>query len=111
VTPTQLGTAIVLLAAVVGALGFLLTKAWRAVRWVVRAVRLSVRAFEDIVGTPEHPGVIDRLQLVEVTQGEHGALLRSMHYELHPNGGMSMRDSVTRLERAVGTHPLTKETP
>lgn len=95
-TGQEAATSVVLLAAATTATGYLLRTTWRALRWVVRMVRLSIRAFEDIVGSPERPGVIDRLAVLE----EKAA---SMHYELHPNGGRSMRDSVDRLEMALGT--------
>jgi hypothetical protein len=80
---TDVGAAVVLVSAVLVALGVIVRILWRF-------VLLSVRAFETIVGTHDaagtvvKPGLVDRIESVEA--------------QLKQNGGNSARDSLDRIE-------------
>lgn len=50
-----------------------------------RGLRGLIRLTDDFLGSPDDPGVRDRLRAIEK--------------ELHPNGGASMRDQLSRVER------------
>ena len=58
---------------------------------------------DELVGEPAQfgraakPGVIERMDAQE-------ALMKSMHHELHPNSGSSLRDAVDRTERTLNDH-------
>lgn len=81
------GKWVLLLAAVAGAVGVLCRMLWKALRWLWRFVQLSIRAFEDIVGTPEQPSLRQAMQEVR-------EIAERSEKELHPNGGSSLRDDV-----------------
>jgi hypothetical protein len=76
----EVGAGIVLLAAVLTALGVIVRKSWQGFRGLVRIYHLSHRAFETIIGTEQTLGIGDRISQVE--------------RELRPNGGNSLRDAV-----------------
>jgi hypothetical protein len=61
-----------------------------------RFLRLSVHAFEAIVGNPDRAGLIDRLDGFE-------SRMAGVEHELHPNSGTSMRDAINRIEHAAST--------
>lgn len=62
-------------------------------------------------GVPERPGVMVRLERIELAQTEqgrvqieHGRQIEQIWHEVHPNSGTSMRDQVTRIEAATTGH-------
>lgn len=75
------------LAAEVTAVIALLTALGWGGRRLWRFLRLSVHAFETIVGDDKRPGLAGRLELVEK--------------QLQPNGGGTLRDSINRIETRV----------
>lgn len=70
-------------------------------RIVWRIFRRGDQFFEDwngTVATPGHearPGVLERMVSLEHQ-------MRDVQYQVHLNGGRSMRDAVTRTEASVG---------
>lgn len=55
-------------------------------------------------GKDAEPGVMERLQVLEDKQDEQGDLIDDMHHELKPNGGSSMNDRLTRVEKRLNPH-------
>jgi len=96
---------------------------WIPVRNLFRLAGKTTRFIDEVVGEPAQfgrparPGAIQRmdsneaavkgvnvaLQDVVVELQAQGLLLASIHHEMHPNSGLSMRDAVDRLELQAGT--------
>ena len=58
-------------------------------------------------GTPEHPGIVKRLQIGDERFDKIDAEISVIKAELFTNGGSSLRDSINRIEKAV----VNKEDP
>jgi hypothetical protein len=84
------------LAAGLGALGWLVTKAWRGLRGIGHLVD-DLRGEPARPGVPERPGIMSRLATLE----QDVSRVRS---EVTPNGGGSMRDAVNRIETKLREH-------
>jgi hypothetical protein len=63
-------------------------------------------------GVPERPGVMVRLSRIESgqtyqghVQAVQGQYLEQVWHELHPNSGLSLRDSVSRIHLATTGQP------
>ncbi len=93
------------IAAAIGALAGVLTTA--SVAWT-RVVRPIQRIAEDWKGEPARPddglparpGVMLRLAVMETRQTQ-------IWNELHPNGGASMKDQLTRVDANLSAHVAT----
>lgn len=85
-----------------------------AIRQATPVVRTVIGVFNDFAGEPARPGVaarpgvIESLSNIKATQTAQGAQLASVtdelgkvRHELHPNSGLSLRDAVDRMEKAV----------
>lgn len=84
------------LAAGLGALGWLVSKAWRGLRGIGNLV-------DDLRGEPARPGVPARPGLMDrVAAMEDG--VADIRREVTPNGGGSLKDAVVRIEQRVGEH-------
>lgn len=73
--------------AILAVLGFLARKGWKM-------NVLATRAFVDIVGTQEQPSLRQELN-------ELRGSIQKIDKELHPNGGLSMRDQIVRVENEI----------
>lgn len=124
---TTVGLWIVGAAAVASALVAL----WRVARTMLRGSRKIGHFFDDWFGeeprpgAPGRPGIPARLSKVEVTVQEvsekNDDLCRKFSemeqkvdaivYELHPNGGRSLRDTVNRIEARTIRLPKTSSSP
>lgn len=58
-------------------------------------------------GTPEHPGIVKRLQIGDERFNKIDSEISIIKAELFTNGGSSLRDSINRIEKAV----VNKEDP
>ncbi len=52
-------------------------------------------------GTPEHPGIVKRLQIGDERFDSIEKEIALVKAELFTNGGSSLRDSINRIEKAV----------
>ena len=124
---TTVGLWIVGAAAVASALVAL----WRVARTMLRGSRKIGHFFDDWFGEPDRPGapgrpgIPARLSKVEVAVSEvsekNDDLCRKFSemeqkvdaivYELHPNGGRSLRDTVNRIEARTIRLPKTSSSP
>jgi hypothetical protein len=77
---------LILIAACLMAAGTITTVLGKGWRMAHRFMRL----LDDFIGTPDNPGVLDRLRNME-----------SHTQELVPNGGSSLADRITKMERVV----------
>lgn len=58
-------------------------------------VKKTVNFFDEWIGTEDTPGVVKRLEQIEVD-------LRSVHKEVTYNSGTSLKDAVRRIEEYQG---------
>lgn len=90
---------------VIKAVGFIVAIAG-AILYIRKLVRPTWRAFsnflEDWNGEPERPGVAGRPGVMERLE-KLERLSLDVHHEVKPNGGNSMNDKVTRIDKR-GTH-------
>lgn len=84
------------IAAGLGALGWLMSKAWRGLRGIGNLVD-DLRGEPARPGVPARPGIMDRLAAVEGTAAD-------IRREVTPNGGGSLKDAVVRIEQSVREH-------
>lgn len=124
---TILGLWIVGAAAVASAL----VAFWRIGRALLRGARKAGHFFDDWFGEPDRPGapgrpgIPARLSKVEVAVSEVSEKnadlchkfsemeqkVDAIVYELHPNGGRSLRDTVNRIEARTIRLPKTSSSP
>ncbi|WP_424639937.1 hypothetical protein [Embleya sp. AB8] len=78
----------------------MLAALWRLRRVVVRTGRRVETFMDDWYGEEGRPGVPARPGLMERVGGMEERLAR-MEHELHPNGGLSLRDAVDRTNRQL----------
>lgn len=93
---TSLAAQLAGIAAGLTALGWLVTKVWRGLRSIGHLVD-DLRGEPARPGVPARPGIMDRLAVVE----QDVAQVRA---EVTHNGGGSLKDAVTRIERRVNEH-------
>lgn len=84
---------------------------WALLRPVLRSARRTDKALQRLTldwfgqdgrpGFPAIPGVPQRLLDVEQTLAQLRPLVERIDKEMHPNGGGSLRDQITRLTSAV----------
>lgn len=87
-----------------------------AARKLWRGSRKLGALVDDLLGTPARPGVearpglMERVAAVEATTSDTAAQLattadqvRTVHYQVLPNGGESLRDEVTRNTEGIKT--------
>lgn len=84
------------LAAGLGALWWLMTRAWRGLRGIGHLVD-DLRGEPARPGVPARPGIMDRLASLE-------ADVSRVRSEVTPNGGGSMKDAVGRIETKLREH-------
>ena len=102
-----------------------------AVKQAIPIVQTIVGVFGDLAGTPARPGVearpgvIESLANIKATQDaqgvqlaelkdtltEQGRELAGVKHELHPNSGLSLRDSMDRVEEHLGIGPNAPKAP
>jgi hypothetical protein len=90
-------------------LGSFLVLCWtirRPVKFMYQMLIKTHDFLEEWFGSPEHPGMPDRMKAVEKTVGEvkeqtvqQSYTLGELRHELKPNGGSSMNDRLTRVEK------------
>lgn len=86
---------------------------WVALRPVLRSARRTDKMLQRLTadwfgqdgrpGFPAIPGVPQRLLEVEQALATLRPLVEQINKELHPNGGGSLRDQITKLQAAVET--------
>lgn len=86
---------------------------WAVLRPVLRSARRTDKTLQRLTldwfgqegrpGFPAVPGVPQRLYEVEQALALLRPLVESIDKELHPNGGGSLRDQITKLQAAVET--------
>lgn len=94
------------LVAGLGALGWLVTKAWRGLRKVGHFID-DVSGEPARPGTPARPSLMDRLAAVEEAVARIPSVEESVarvRQEVTPNGGGSLKDAVVRIEATVKEH-------
>lgn len=85
----------------VGACGF------AALCWAIRKPALFIYRLiikihdflEQWFGSPDQPGLPDRMKAVELQMNQQSHTLGELRHELKPNGGSSMNDRLTRVEK------------
>ena len=82
--------------AVIGALGAVVAGVVTVVRRVGPVVQRAVRFFDDWHGSPARPGVAARPGVMERL-----AELEVRTAELAPNGGGSIKDQITRMDKRL----------
>jgi hypothetical protein len=85
---TDIATSAATITATIGAVA---SATWLA-RRAGRFLRTAVHAFDDIVGSGDKPGLIDRIETLHDR-------LKAVEHELHPNSQLSLRDAIDRIER------------
>jgi hypothetical protein len=93
-SPEQVLTIIVLVVAAASAAGVAARRLWRF-------VRLSVHAFDTIVGRSDQPGLVEQLSSLAKQVTALAERTARIEHELHPNSGQSVRDAVDRIDRKV----------
>ncbi len=89
----------------------------KGVHWMIRTLRKVGRLVDDVLGAPAHgtqparSSLMDRLGAVEDGQQELCRRVAAVEAAVHPNGGTSMADAVSRIARAVGTEPIPPVQP
>lgn len=98
------------LAAGLGALGWLVTKAWRGLRGLGNLID-DLTGEPARPGVPARPGIMDRLAGVEASMAKGRAEIAevrdevvTVRAEVTHNGGGSLKDAVVRIDRTVAEH-------
>lgn len=94
------------LVAGLGALGWLVTKAWRGFRKMGHFID-DVSGEPARPGTPARPSLMDRLAAVEDAVARIPVVESSVaqvRAEVTPNGGGSLKDAVVRIEAVIREH-------
>lgn len=83
-------------------LGSFLVLLWAIRKPAVFIYRLIIKTHdvaELLNGTPEKPGLDERLGVIEGQMQQQSYTLGELRHELKPNGGSSMNDRLTRVEK------------
>lgn len=82
-------------------MGILLFLGWGAVKaW--KPLRALVRFLDQVIGSPGNPGLLERMSALE-------SHVETIHKEVTPNHGGSLKDAVRRVEEKVDNLDRTQE--
>jgi hypothetical protein len=87
----------------IAVLGAILTAAIAFLRKAIPALRKASRLIDDVVGAPDHPGVMDRLTALERQVGQVADSAGAAAVQLYSNGGSSARDQIDKTRDQIET--------
>lgn len=98
-----MGDKIIYIGAVFAAFGVVVTMIIKGVAWVLRTMQRLGRMTDDFLGRPESaPGAGDGRPGVLSQLGTLNKRVERVEYQLHPNGGGSVADTINKIDRKLG---------
>lgn len=91
---TSLGSALVLLVAALGAVGWLMSRGYKTFKRVEKGIL-------ELVGSEDHPSLREDITALRGEVQEVKQVALRSEKELHPNGGSSLRDDVRKANSAI----------